>query len=269
MRLYYISFFYFNIILFLFFILKIDLIFLILLFFRKSYSIFKESLTDYIFQEFDGIRKEGQILDLYENKLYVDFGLDAGLEEFYIQNLYMQYSLYDISLDFEAYSGNFTFKWNDYNVEELNIKKNKKINFKKIYFNLGYPNYYFFNNLKNNNFNKGINEEDYFNIYNYKGINRREIEDLSFIEENEKYYYNYLKNFFLKENFYDIFIKDYYIQTLNYDNFINDLKKQILINKHKECNKTKYLKENFYFLEFNNNILQIKNELLHNSYLKK
>jgi hypothetical protein len=110
MRLYYISFFYFNISLLLFFLLKIDLIFLVFLFFRKTYSIFKESLTEYIFQEFDGLRKESQILDLYENKLYVDFGLDAGLEEFYIQNIYMQYAFYDISLDFEAYSGNFTFK---------------------------------------------------------------------------------------------------------------------------------------------------------------
>jgi hypothetical protein len=110
MRLYYISFFYFNILLLLFFIFKIDLVFLLLLSLRKTYSIFKESLTEYIFQEFDGLRKESQILDLYENKLYVDFGLDAGLEEFYIQNLYMQYALYDISLDFESYSGNFTFK---------------------------------------------------------------------------------------------------------------------------------------------------------------
>lgn len=110
MRLYYISFFYFNFLLFLFFILRIDLVFLFLLFLRKTYSIFKESLTEYTFQEFDGLVKESQILDLYENKLYVDFGLDAGLEEFYIQNLYMYYALYDISLDFEAYSGNFTFK---------------------------------------------------------------------------------------------------------------------------------------------------------------
>jgi hypothetical protein len=77
---------------------------------RKNYSILKESLIEYTFQEFDGLRKENQTLDLYENKLYVDFGLDAGLEESYIQGLYMQYALYDISLDFEAYSGVFTFK---------------------------------------------------------------------------------------------------------------------------------------------------------------
>jgi len=110
MRLYYISFFYFNIVLFLFFIFKIDLFFLIFLFFRKTYSIFKESLTEYNFQEFDGLRLEGQILDLYENKLYVDFGLDAGLEELYTHNLYIQYSFFDISLDYEAYTGFFTFK---------------------------------------------------------------------------------------------------------------------------------------------------------------
>src|ERR1700761_4944399 len=120
MRLYYISFFYYNIILLLLFFFKIDLIFLILLFFRKTYSIFKESFIEYFFQEFDGLRKESQILDLYENKLYVDFGLDAGLEEFYLQNIYMYYALYDISLDFEAYSGNFTFKWNDNNIEDIN-----------------------------------------------------------------------------------------------------------------------------------------------------
>jgi hypothetical protein len=110
MRLYYISFFYFNILLLIFLILKIDIVFLIFLFLRKTYSIFKESLTEYIFQEFDGLRLEGQFLDLYENKLYVDFGLDAGLEDFYIQNVYMCYALYDISLDFEVYSGLFTFK---------------------------------------------------------------------------------------------------------------------------------------------------------------
>src|ERR1700749_163976 len=110
MRLYYISFFYFNIILLLLFILRIDIILLLLLFLRKTYSIFKESLTEYVFQEFDGLRKEGQFLDLYENKLYVDFGLDAGLEEFYVQNIYMTYALFDISLDFESYTGHFTFK---------------------------------------------------------------------------------------------------------------------------------------------------------------
>src|ERR1700730_15262974 len=105
MRLYYISFFYFNIILLLLFVLRIDIIFLLFLFLRKTSSIFKESLTEYIFQEFDGLRKEGQFLDLYENKLYVDFGLDAGLEEFYIQNIYMTYALSDINLDLEVYSG--------------------------------------------------------------------------------------------------------------------------------------------------------------------
>ncbi len=44
----------------------------------------------------------------------------------------MHYALYDISLDFESYSGYFTFKWNDFNLEELNVKKDKEINFKKF-----------------------------------------------------------------------------------------------------------------------------------------
>jgi hypothetical protein len=110
MRLYYISFFYYNIILFFLFFFKIDLIFFLIFFFRKSYSIYKESLTEYSFQEFDGLRKDNQLLDLYENKLYVDFGLDVGLEENYTQNVYMQYALYGIYLDFEIYNGNFVFK---------------------------------------------------------------------------------------------------------------------------------------------------------------
>ena len=269
MRLYYISFFYFNILLFLFFILKIDLIFLIFLFFRKNYSIFKESLTEYIFQEFDGLRKESQILDLYENKLYVDFGLDAGLEEFYLQNLYMQYALYDISLDFEAYSGNFTFKWNDNNIEELNLIKNKDINFKKFYLNFYYKTNYFYNNLKEKNIKRDIDEEDYLNLYNYKNLNRREIEEPLFIEENEKYYYNYLKIFFLKENFYDIFIKNYYFKFLNYSDFTEKLKNKVFIKKYRNISKKIILKENPFFFDFNNNIIQIKNEILNNNFINK
>jgi hypothetical protein len=269
MRLYYISFFYFNIILLLFFIFKIDLIFLLLLSFRKTYSIFKESLTEYIFQEFDGLIKESQMLDLYENKLYVDFGLDAGLEEFYIQNLYMQYALYDISLDFESYSGNFTFKWNDNNVEELNIKKNRETNFKKIYIDLFYTKNYFYNNLKEKSISRAIDDDDYLNLYNYKGMNRREIEEPLFVEENEKYYYNYLKIFFLKENFYDIFIKNYYIRNLDYNNFINKLKNKVFINKYKKKNERFFFIKDSLFFDFNDNLLQIKKELLDSSYLKK
>jgi hypothetical protein len=269
MRFYYISFFYFNILLLLFFILKIDLIFLVFLFFRKTYSIFKESLTEYIFQEFDGLRKESQILDLYENKLYVDFGLDAGLEEFYIQNLYMQYAFYDISLDFEAYNGNFTFKWNDNNIEELNIKRYKETNFKKIYFDLYYTSNYLYMNLKEKNINRSMDQDDYYNLYNYKEINRREIEEPLFIEENEKYYYNYLKMFFLKENFYDIFIKNYYIENLNYSNFIEKLKHKVHENKYKKQYKKLIFKENIFFTDFNANILHIKNDLLNKSFLKK
>jgi hypothetical protein len=266
MRLYYISFFYFNIILLLFFILNIDLIFLILLFIRKTYSIFKESLTEYIFQEFDGLSKEGQFLDLYENKLYVDFGLDAGLEEYYIQVLYMQYALADITLDIETYSGNFTFKWNDFNMEELNLDKNYEINFKNIYIKSKefFTPLYYYNNLVDKIIVKEIEDEDYYNLYNYKGINKRDIEDPLFIEENEKYYYNYLKKAFLKENFYDTFIKDNYIRYLNYNNFIQKLKNKVLINKY-----NKDIKLNQQFVGWNTNIAQIKEDLLSNSYIKK
>jgi len=269
MRLYYISFFYFNFLLFFFFILKIDLIFLIFFFLRKTYSIFKESLIEYIFQEFDGLREESQSLDLYENKLYVDFGLDAGLEEFYIHNLYMQYALYDISLDFELYSGLFTFKWNDFNIEELNIKNDKEINLKKIYLESYFLNFYFHNNLKEKSISRVIEEEDYTLLYNYKYMNKRDIEEPLFLEENEKYYYNYLKIFFLKENFYDIFIKDNYIRFFNYRNFINILKNKVLINKYKRKEKNIIFKENLFFFSFNENILEIKNELLNNSFFKK
>jgi hypothetical protein len=106
-------------------------------------------------------------------------------------------------------------------------------------------------------------------LYNYKEINRREIEEPLFIEENEKYYYNYLKIFFLKENFYDIFIKNYYIRNLDYNNFINKLKNKVFINKYNKKNeKFLFIKDSFFF-DFNNNLLQIKKELLDNSYLKK
>lgn len=271
MRLYYISFFYFNIVLLFLFFLKIDLLFLFLLSIRKTYSIFKESLTEYIFQDFDGLLKDSQSLDLYENKLYVDFGLDAGLEDFYIQNIYMHYALYDINLDLETYSGNFTFKWNDYNVEELNFKKKEIINFKKAYVNLSYTDMYIYNNLKNKAIDRIIDDDDYLNIYNYKNINRREIENPLFMEENEKYYYTYLKIFFLKENFYDLYVKDNYMRSVHYNEFINKLKKKVLINKYKnKCNNEQinyFLKEDY--LDPNNNIIKIKNELLSNSYLVK
>jgi hypothetical protein len=269
MKLYYISFFYFNILLLLLLILKIDIIFLIFLFLRKTYSIFKESLTEYIFQEFDGLRAEGQFIDLYENKLYVDFGLDAGLEDFYIQNVYMSYALYDINLDFEAYNGLFTFKWNDFNIEELNINKSKNINYKKIYIDSRFLNFYPYKNFKEQIINRTIEEEDYTLLYNYKYINKIEIEDPLFIEENEKCYYNYLKLFFLKENYYDTFIKDNYTRNYNYNFFINNLKKKVLINKYIKKEKNVIFEKNLFFLEFNENMLKIKNEFLNNSFFKK
>jgi hypothetical protein len=269
MRLYYISFFYFNIVLFFFFIFKIDLFFLIFFFFRKTYSIFKEALTEYNFQEFDGLSLEVQMLDLHENKLYVDFGLDAGLEEFYLHNLYMQYAFFDIGLDFESYNGFFTFKWNDFNVEELNFYKENKINFKKIYLDINFPDSYYFKNMKEKLVDRNISDDDYMHLYNSKNISRREIEEPSFYEENDKFYYNYLKIFFLKENFYDIFILDNYFKSLNYNNFIINLKKRVFFNKYNKKKKNLYLNETICMLNINNNISEIKKEFLDNNFIKK
>jgi hypothetical protein len=267
MKLYYISFFYFNIILLLFFILRIDIIFLIFFFIRKTYSIFKESLTEYIFQEFDGLTKEGQFLDLYENKLYVDFGLDAGLEEFYIQNIYMTYALFNINLDLESYSGSFTFKWNDFNIEELNFRKSKEINFKKLYLDSDSElNLYIYKVLNKLSIIEGIKDEDYINLYNYKNINRGEIEEPLFLEENEKYYYIFLKKYFLRENFYDILVKDNYIRFFFYNNFIENLKKRTFLNKYNNKNK----KKEIYLIDsLKIDILDIKKNILNNSFFKK
>jgi hypothetical protein len=269
MRLYYISFFYFNIVLFFFFIFKIDLIFLIFFFFRKTYSIFKEALTEYNFQEFDGLRLEVQILDLYENKLYVDFGLDAGLEEFYLHNLYMQYAFFDIGLDYETYTGFFTFKWNDFNVEELNFNKESKINFKKIYLDLHSVDSYFFKNMKEKITDRNISDDDYLNIYNYKNMTKREVEEPSFYEENDKFYYNYLKVFFLKENSYDIFIADNYFKSLNYNGFIINLKKRVFLNKYNKKKENINLKESIRMLNIDNSISEIKKEFSENNFIKK
>ena len=269
MRLHFISFFYFNIILFFLFILKIDFFFIFFLFFRKSFTIFKESLTEFIFQEFDGLRKDNQTLDLYENKLYVDFGLDVGLEESYIQNLYMYYALYDISMDFEAYSGFSTLKWNDFNIEELNLQKNYNTNLKKIYINIQLTNLNCWKNLKKIDINNKITDDDFLNIYNYKNINRREYEQPSLKDENEKYYYNFLKIFFLKENFYDLYIENNYMKNLNYLNFINELKKKNFKNKY---NKKKILISNtqeLQILELDFNISKIREKFFKNNFFKK
>jgi len=139
-------------------------------------------------------------------------------------------------------------------------------NLKKIYFNLFYTDLYFYKNIKEKNINTNINEEDYFNIYNYKNINRREIEEPLFREDNEKYYYNYLKTFFLKENFYDTFIDDNYIKFVNYNKFIFFLKKKVFLKKYKKTYNNIFLKEILPFIDSNNNILQIKNEVINNSF---
>lgn len=263
MRLYYISFFYYNIILFLFFFLQLDILFFFLIFLRKSYSIYKESLTEYSFQEFDGLRKNNQLLDLYENKLYVDFGLDIGLEENYTYNLYMNYALYGIYLDFELYNGHFTFKWNDFNVEEINYK-----NLKKNFLNIESTNLYYWKNIKEQ-MNTQITDDDYLHLYNYRSMHKRDFDDLLFNEENEKYYYNNLKKYFMKDNYYDVYVNDNYYNILNYNIFIKNIKKKIMVNKKEKKNNTSDLKYGIELLNLNENIENIKLNILNSSYLNK
>jgi len=114
---------------------------------------------------------------------------------------------------------------------EKGCKKKSWTITKKIYLNINSLNSFFYSRLNTKLLKEDILEEDFLNIYNYKNINKREIEDPLFHEENEKFYYSYLKIFFLKENFYDTFIKDYYIRFLSYENFILNLKKKVLLKK--------------------------------------
>jgi len=100
-------------------------------------------------------------------------------------------------------------------------------------------------------------------------MNKRDIEEPLFLEENEKYYYNYLKIFFLKENFYDIFIKNYYFKFLNYSDFTEKLKNKVFIKKYRNISKKIIFKKNFFFFNFNNNIIKIKNEILNNNFFNK
>jgi hypothetical protein len=91
---------------------------------------------------------------------------------------------------------------------------------------------------------------------------RREIEDATFGEENEKYYYSFLKKYFLKENFYDIFMEGYYEKNFNYDNFINKLKEKNEKLK-KNINITKNdIKIGSQLLELNDNMLNLKKDFL-------
>jgi len=269
MRLHYISFFYYNIILFCCLIFKIDLIFFLILFIRKNHSMFKEALTEYISQEFDGLKKDNQTFDLHENKLYVDFGLDIGLEEAYMQHIYMEYAFYDISIDLENYSGNMTFKWNDSNIEELNYINEKNSNFRKFYSNKNITNLYFWKNIRNE-ININEIEEDSSHLYRYRAMHRREFEDGEFVDENEKFFFNYLKKFFLNSQYHNVFVDDNYISYLHYLNFINELKKKILNNKYgKNFSKKEELSIGIDMLSINTNILNIKKELLSNSFFEK
>jgi hypothetical protein len=87
-----------------------------------------------------------------------------------------------------------------------------------------------------------------------------------FNEENEKYYYNYLKYFFLKDNFYDTFISDNYINNINYSNFVYNLKKKVFKKKYYKISKKIEFRENIFFSDLN--VIKIKNDLINNTFLK-
>jgi len=271
MKLHYVSFFYFNIVLLFFFILKIDLIVLIFLFFRKEYAMYKESYLEFIAQDFDSLEIESQVLDFHENKLFLDFGMDIILEEEFLYEIYMDYAFFDFSMDFESFTGEHTFQWSDFNLKKLNYKKNC---LKKVYLkDANKINFFFWEKLKQKNIDTSIRDDDYTYIYNYKSIIRRDIEDLSLGEDYDKFYYSYLKKFFLKENFYDIFMEDYYDKLLNYNNFIYKLKEKRKKDKLNKINHKINLNNEFKIgvnlLDYNDNLLDIRKDLASKDFSEK
>jgi hypothetical protein len=130
-------------------------------------------------------------------------------------------------------------------------------------------NLYFYKNIRQKEINRNINDEDFLHLYNYRNINRREIEEPLFSEDNEKYYYSFLKIFFLKENFYDTFVNDNYIKLVNYNNFISQLKKKNLIIKYQKNDSKFNIKEYVSCINLDQNILKIKKGISNNSYIIK
>jgi hypothetical protein len=175
----------------------------------------------------------------------------------------MQYALYGIYLDFEVYNGNFAFKWNDFNVEEFFYK-----NLKKFVTNYKDTNLYYWKNIKEQ-INRKTIDDDYTHLYSYRAIHKRDFEDLLFNDENEKFYYNNLKLIFLKENFYDIYINDNYLDILNYNNFIDNLKCLKLVNNKLRKKKNFDFKFGIELLELNNNIDNIRTNILNNNFFNK
>jgi hypothetical protein len=117
----------------------------------------------------------------------------------------------------------------------------------------------------------------YTHLYNFKNINRIEIEDPNFIYENEKFFYNILNNFFLKKNYYDTYVEDNYERFLNYINFKFKLESKFLINKissnksKKKQDTTKMVKTGIIYLNTSTlkNINIIKQQLINQNFFKK
>jgi hypothetical protein len=101
-------------------------------------------------------------------------------------------------------------------------------------------------------------------------MHRRDFEDGDFVDENEKFYFNYLKKFFLNSQYYNLFVDDNYNNYLHYSNFIDELKKKNLNNKYvKNKSKRNDIATGVDMLNLTTNILNIKKELLDNSFFKK
>jgi hypothetical protein len=101
-------------------------------------------------------------------------------------------------------------------------------------------------------------------------MHRRDFEDGEFVDENEKFYFNYLKIFFLNSQYYNTFVVDNYICYLHYLNFIEELKRKVLIHKY-GINKKKNLEFSIRvdMLDLTTNIFNVKKELLDNNYFEK
>jgi len=270
MRQHFISFFYYNLVLLLFLILGVDFIVIVLILMRKGYVVFKESITELMFLELDALNLEDQTMDLHENKLYMDFGSEIGLEESHIQAIYFDYALSGFSLDFEAYGGNTTFKWADFDLEEFNWNKSNYDIFKKIYWDINFTKLNSWTNFSKELEEREIPDHIYTHLYNFKNMNRIEIEDANFIYENEKFFYNILNDFFLKKNFYDTYVEDNYERFLNYIDFKFKLEKKFLINKISQKERDiEMVKTGIIFLGMSNNIDVIKQQFVKKNFYNK
>lgn len=176
----------------------------------------------------------------------------------------MYYALHGVNLEFESYNGNLTFKWNDSNLEVLNLTNKEKLNFKKVYPKIDYTGLYFWKNIRETNLSKVEEDVSSEHLYRFKAIHKMDFEDLEFDSENEKKFYNFFKNYFLDDSYYNVFIEDNYINFLNYKNFIKNLKVRMFANRYlkKKEKKGIDIKHCITSLDMDANISKIKQDIL-------